>query len=441
MEIPEGARTIIDVLARRGKEAYLVGGCVRDALLGRRPSDYDIATSATPQEVLSCFPRTIATGLKHGTVTVLMGKESYEVTTFRIDGEYADNRHPLSVTFTPSLAEDLRRRDFTINAMAYSPKEGLVDLFGGRQDLKGREIRAVGLARQRFQEDALRILRAIRFSAQLGFELEGKTEEACALEAFRLENVSSERIRDELMKILLSDHPEKLEEAYRLGLTRYFLPEFDSMMATTQETPYHRLDVGHHTLEAIGHAPKDKIIRLTMLFHDAGKPSTKTFDEKGIAHFYGHAFESAKIAGKALRRLKFPNAVVQEVFFLVLHHGDVVVPTEKAVRRAIAKIGKERFPAFLTIQEADILSQSDMARVDHLARLSAVEKLWEAEKDKAECFDLKDLAVDGNDLIACGVEKGPEIGKILNNMLKYVIDNPDKNEKGYLLNHLSSFSR
>lgn len=439
ISIPEQAKQILETIQKAGHEAYLVGGCVRDTLLGRTPNDYDITTSAMPEEVKALFDRTIDTGIKHGTVTVLLGGKDFEVTTFRIDGKYADNRHPESVTFTRSLREDLLRRDFTVNAFAYSPQTGLIDCFDGLRDLKEGVIRAVGDPDKRFEEDALRILRAVRFSAQLGFGIEPGTRKACQRQAWRLENVSMERIRDELLKMILSPHPEILMTCHDLGLTPYFLPEFDTMVNTKQETPFHCYDVAWHTIKAMEHARKDRILQLTLLFHDSGKPAAKFFDEKGIAHFYQHEKESARIAQEAMKRLKFPNKLIEEVVFLVLHHGDVFPATEKSIRREIGKVGLERFPLLMEIQRADVSAQSEMARQDHERRLDDVERVFSEERKKADCFSLKDLAVHGTDLIEAGMKPGPEIGRILDNMLKYVVDNPDRNNKDFLLGNLRLF--
>lgn len=438
LTIPKDVREILAVLNSNGYEAYMVGGCVRDELLGRKPNDYDITTSAEPLEVKKLFPKTIDTGLKHGTVTVRWNDQNYEVTTYRIDGEYFDNRHPKEVTFTKSLEEDLKRRDFTINAFAYNDTTGVVDYFNGIQDLNDHVIRAVGDPNKRFSEDALRILRAVRFSAQLNFMIDDKTKLACKEEAYRLKNISEERIRDEIVKIIMSDHPEKLIEAYELGLTKIVLPEFDLMMETKQETPYHLYDVGTHTIVALQNTPKDLITRLTVLLHDVGKPITKTIDETGKAHFFNHAIEGEKIAKSILRRLKFSNKIVDTVCFLILHHSDEYIAKPKYVRRAIRKISPELFPYYLDVQKADILGQSDLTQKEVLKENAKTRELYDEYIKDNNCFSLKDLAVKGNDLLALNI-KGKQIGDILNNMLNFVVDNPDKNTKDFLLNNLEKF--
>ena len=271
IQIPEHAREVIATLQNAGYEAYVVGGCVRDSILGRVPQDWDITTSARPEEVKALFHRTIDTGIRHGTVTVMMDKEGYEVTTYRIDGVYEDGRHPREVTFTPSLREDLKRRDFTINAMAYNEEEGLVDLFGGMEDIEGGVIRCVGNAAERFNEDALRILRAVRFSAQLGYGIEEETGRAIRELAENLKRISAERIQAELIKLLVSPHPDTLRVAYEMGITKVILPEFDRCMETPQNHPHHCYSVGEHLLVALQTVEPRKELRLVMLLHDIGK--------------------------------------------------------------------------------------------------------------------------------------------------------------------------
>ena len=311
--VPDKARHIVNTIQAAGYEAYVVGGCVRDSLLGREPQDWDITTSARPEQVKALFPRTVDTGLQHGTVTVLQDREGFEVTTYRIDGEYEDSRHPREVAFTRNLEEDLKRRDFTINAMAYNDDKGLVDIFGGTEDIRAGIIRCVGKPAERFGEDALRILRAIRFSAQLGYKIDDETKEGIRELAPTLKNISAERIQTELVKMMVSPHPDYLREAYLLGVTKVFLPEFDLAMETEQRHPHHMYSVGEHILHSLSAVEADKVLRLTMLFHDIGKPATLTVDENGITHFHGHAAVSAEMAKKILRRLKFDNDTISMV--------------------------------------------------------------------------------------------------------------------------------
>ena len=346
IQLPATVKAVIDTLQAKGFEAYAVGGCVRDSILGRRPDDWDITTSARPLQVKEIFHRTVDTGIAHGTVTVLFGGGAHEVTTYRLDGEYEDARHPKEVTFTASLREDLRRRDFTINAMAYNEKEGLVDLYGGMEDLQRKRIRCVGDPMERFQEDALRILRAVRFSAQLNFCIEEETWEAIKKLAPTLSKISAERICAELMKLLLSAHPDYLRKAYEAGVTRIVLPEFDRLMDTPQNNPHHCLNVGEHTLKSLCAAPAEKLLRLTMLLHDMGKPACRTTDEQGIDHFRGHGEVSAGIAQKIMRRLRMDNDTVRKVITLIRYHDWRLEPSQREVRRAVNRIGRELFSSF-----------------------------------------------------------------------------------------------
>lgn len=431
--LPEKVNTIIHTLQENGFEAYAVGGCVRDSILGRVPDDWDITTSATPMETKALFARTFDTGIEHGTITVLIDKDAFEVTTYRVDGKYEDSRHPSEVTFTRSLKEDLLRRDFTINAMAYNDTEGLVDIFGGMEDLKDKTIRCVGNARARFGEDALRILRAVRFAAQLGFEIDEETKDGITELAPTLANISAERIQVELIKMLTSPNPGMLRTAYELGITKVILPEFDAMMATTQENPHHKYTVGEHTLKAIEAIRADKVLRLTMLFHDIGKPIMKKVDENGVAHFKMHDVKGSEMTKQILRRLKFDNDTMNKVVRLVQYH-DYRMPAEpKNVRRAMNKIGEDLFPYYLEIRMADTMAQSEYLQEEKIQNIRDVRIRYEEILEKKECVSLKTLAVTGSDLIANGMKPGKEIGEALNKLLEYVIEHPEANEKETLL--------
>lgn len=433
IQLPEKVNTIIQTLQEQGYEAYAVGGCVRDSLLGREPGDWDITTSASPEETKKLFARTVDTGIEHGTVTVLLGKEGFEVTTYRIDGKYEDSRHPTEVIFTRNLREDLLRRDFTINAMAYNDTEGIVDIFGGMDDLKRKIIRCVGNARERFGEDALRIMRGVRFAAQLGFSLEKETKEAMTELAPTLEKISAERIQTELVKLLVSDSPELIREAYHLGITAVILPEFDEMMRTGQETKYHRYDVGEHTVQAVCNVPPDKVLRLTMLLHDVAKPEMKTVDADGTAHFKGHDIRGEQKAKEILRRLKFDNDTIHKVTKLVRWH-DYRMPAEKKnVRKAMSKISAELFPMYLLVKRADILAHSMYRREEELENLSGLQKCYEEIVADHECVSLKQLAVTGTDLIGIGMKPGKQIGEVLNELLRIVLEYPEFNNKEHLL--------
>lgn len=438
IEIPVKANKIITRLTEAGYEAYVVGGCVRDAILGRPAADWDITTNAKPEQVKALFSRTIDTGLQHGTVTILQGKEGFEVTTYRIDGEYQDGRHPSEVIFTPSLLEDLKRRDFTINAMAYNEAEGLIDAFDGMKDLKNRQIRCVGEPRERFTEDALRILRAVRFSAQLNFEIEKDTRAAIAEFADSLTRISAERIQTELVKLLTSDHPEIFRTLYDTGITAVILPEFDACMKTPQNHPHHCCCVGEHLLLALQAVEADKVLRLAALLHDIGKPITHTRDADGIDHFHGHGEVGKELAGKILRRLKFDNDTVYRVKHLVQVHDYLQIPlTPKGVRRAVFKIGKEHFPDYLKLRRADILAQNPSMQKEKLEALTKLEVLYQQILEEQNCLSLKDLAVSGTDLIEAGLKPGPQIGEALKKLLEQVIENPEYNTKEYLLSHIS----
>lgn len=433
IQLPEKVNRIIHTLQQHGFEAYAVGGCVRDSVLGRIPDDWDITTSATPEETKSLFARTFDTGIEHGTITVLLDKDAFEVTTYRVDGKYEDSRHPSEVTFTRCLKEDLLRRDFTINAMAYNDKDGLVDIFGGMTDLKEKRIRCVGNAKERFGEDALRILRAVRFAAQLNFEIEEETQKGIVELAPTLANISAERIQVELIKMLISPNPCLLRIAYELGITKVILPEFDAIMTTQQETPHHCYNVGEHTLKAIEQVRPDKVLRLAMLFHDIAKPAMKTIDETGRAHFKMHDVKGAEMTKQIMRRMKFDNDTTNKVVRLVQYH-DYRMPAEpKNVRRAMNKIGEELFAEYLEVREADTLAQSEYKQGEKLQNIRDIRACYEEILKREECVCLKTLAVTGSDLIANGMESGKEIGETLNRLLELVIEHPEYNTKEKLL--------
>lgn len=433
IRLPEDVADIIEQLQKAGYEGYAVGGCIRDSILGRIPNDWDITTSALPRQVKALFPRTIDTGIQHGTVTVMRNHTGYEVTTYRIDGEYEDARHPKEVTFTADLTEDLKRRDFTINAMAYNDRVGLVDVFGGQEDLQKGVIRAVGDAKERFTEDALRMLRAVRFAAQLGYTIEENTQQAIKELAPNLQKISAERIQAELVKLVTSDHPEHMKVLYETGITTQILPQFDRMMATEQHNPHHCFGVGVHTIVAMQHIRPDKVLRLAMLFHDSGKPACKTTDEKGIDHFHGHADRSCEIATTVLRELKFDNDTIHKVSMLVKYHDYKVIPQPKYVRRALNKLGEDIFVMLPEVKRADVLAQSSFQREEKLAEIEALMMVYEQVKEQEQCFLMKDLAVTGSDLIAAGFAPGPALGKCLKQLLDIVIDEPEKNQKEILL--------
>ncbi len=431
--LPEKVNEIIKTLEAHGYEAYAVGGCVRDSILGRVPQDWDITTSAQPGQVKALFRHTIDTGILHGTVTVMLDAEGFEVTTYRIDGEYEDARHPKEVQFTSNLLADLKRRDFTINAMAYNETEGLVDAFDGIGDLNRGIIRCVGDAKARFSEDALRMLRAIRFAAQLGFVIEEDTRQSIGTLSANIAKVSAERIQVELVKLLVSGHPEQIRTAYETGLTAVFLPEFDRMMVCRQNNPHHCYSVGEHTIEAMRVIDADKVLRLTMLLHDVAKPECRTTDEAGTDHFYGHPGEGSEIARKILRRLKFDNDTTDAVCRLIAWHDDNPELSECSVRRAVHRIGVQQYPALFAVKRADILAQSEYQRGQKLAYMADYERLYAQIREKEQCLTIKELAINGSDLIAAGMKPGKELGAVLKQLLELVLDTPELNTKEQLL--------
>lgn len=433
IQLPQNVDNIIGKLESAGYEAYAVGGCVRDVLLGKTPHDWDITTSALPEQVKSIFPRTIDTGIEHGTVTVMIGKEGFEVTTYRVDGNYADGRHPDNVTFTRSLEEDLKRRDFTINAMAYSSSRGIVDLFHGREDLENGVIRCVGDPLERFGEDALRMMRAIRFSAQLSFSIEDKTLEAIRSLNANLKKVSAERIQVELTKTLVSDNPDFFRLYYETGLTRVFIPEFDVCMETVQNNPHHMYSVGEHTLHSLKSIRPDLILRLSMLLHDIGKPAAKTTDEAGVDHFHGHPVISAKLSEKILRRLKYDNHTLHMVMRYVEFHDRDIGETSKSMRRAMRILGGDLFPGLFEVKKADCLAQSMYQRTEKFSKLERLTQVYESVCAEGDCVELSSLAVSGKDLIDAGMKPGRELGEMLNRLLDYVVDDPEKNNRETLL--------
>ena len=436
IELPRKVVLIIKNLQRHGYDAYAVGGCVRDSILNRKPEDWDITTSAKPEQVKRIFRRTVDTGIEHGTVTVLIGKDGFEVTTYRVDGLYEDGRHPKEVTFTSRLEEDLKRRDFTINAMAYNDDERLVDAFGGMRDLNYHLIRCVADPKERFSEDALRILRAVRFSAQLAFPIEPETAEAIKSLAPNLEKISAERIQAELVKLLVSDHPERIQDACELGITKVVLPEWDDMVGVKQNTPHHKYDVAAHTVHALQNVKNDKVLRLTMLFHDMGKPVMKTTDENGRDHFKGHAIASEQIAKTVMKRLKFDNDTIRKVTKLVAYHDYRMEPTGANVRRAMHEIGVELFPYYLAVRLADTKAQSSYERRGKLENIIQIRELYRNALRNKECVTLKDLAVTGTDLINLGIAPGKELGTLLNELLDMVIEDPAWNQKGKLCDYV-----
>lgn len=436
INLPEKVKIIIDQLSAAGYEAYAVGGCVRDSILGREPQDWDITTSAKPQQVKAIFSRTIDTGIQHGTVTVMIDHEGFEVTTYRIDGEYEDARHPKEVIFTGNLVEDLKRRDFTINAMAYNEEKGLVDVFDGIGDMEKKVIRCVGVAEERFNEDALRMLRAVRFSAQLGFSIDADTRNAIEKLAPSLKKISAERIQTELVKLLVSNNPQEVRTLYETGISKEIFPWFDKMMETPQNNLYHCYNVGEHSIQAMLNVKPDKVLRLTMLLHDMAKPECVTVDEDGVYHFYGHQKMSADMAKNVLRELKFDNDTIDRVYRLVLWHDDTPPVTPANIRRAMHRIGIEQYPNLFLVQRGDIMGKSTYQRQKQLEYLEAYEKQYRQILEEQNCISLKTLAVKGSDLIAAGMAPGKEMGEALEYLLSVVLEHPEYNQKEILIKKL-----
>ena len=433
MFIPEHISKAIDLLNSSGYEAYLVGGCVRDALLGVEPKDYDITTSALPEQTKAVFRdyHVIETGIKHGTVTAVIDDTPVEITTYRVDQEYLDHRHPENVVFTSSLKEDLARRDFTINAMAYHPKEGLVDCFGGQEDLKTCTIRCVGDPETRFNEDALRILRALRFTSRFDSPIEEKTDNSMRKCAPLLRQISKERIASELNEILCGKGVRRILLEYTdiLGIP---IPEILPMQGFEQNNPHHIYDVLTHTAVAVESIPPEKDLRLTALLHDIGKPDCYFVGDDGIGHFYGHAKKSEEMAWRILNRLKYDNETKDTVLTLVKYHDLHLEESEKAVKRMLRKIGPDLFRKLILVYKADNMAQSPEYR-DRQEGFDRLSEIADKILSEEQCFSLKDLAVTGRDVIALGYKPGKKIGKILDDLLTKVIDGKLKNEKEELI--------
>lgn len=433
--IPPQVDGILKRLAENGREAYVVGGCVRDSLLGLTPNDWDIATSALPEETERIFAdrRVIETGLRHGTVTVLCDKMPVEVTTYRIDGTYSDGRHPDGVSFTRSLKDDLARRDFTVNALAYNKHDGLVDCFGGQSDLEDGVIRCVGDADVRFQEDGLRILRALRFSSVLGFSVEKKTAESVMNNRGLLDLIAGERIQAELMKLLCGRGAAAVLRGFR-EVVAQFIPEIRPMFGFDQHNPHHSYDVWEHTLHCVEAVEPEPVLRLTMFLHDIGKPGRFTQGADGVGHFYGHPEKSAEIAHEILNRLRFDKKTSATVLTLVRSHGLPLLPEERCLRRRLNLLGERNLRLLVRVQEADARSKA-VPDERYLAGLREIPEAIDRMVKQGQCFSLKDLAVRGNDLLRAGVPEGEEVGEMLRILLDAVLDGKCPNSKPELLQY------
>lgn len=430
---PENVGYVIEKLNENGFEAFLVGGCVRDCILGRVPCDWDVTTNALPEDIKKIFGKTYDTGIRHGTVSVAVGDKIIEVTTYRVDGEYTDFRRPDSVRFTASLREDLARRDFTVNAMAFNPKAGLVDYFGGLKDLEDRVLRAVGDANARFLEDALRMLRAVRFSAQLDFYIEKDTFEAVRTNSGLISNISKERIRDELGKILTSQHPLKFNHLYESGLLKHIIPEFEPCYHTRQNNPYHVYDVAQHILYTVEYVENSGILRWTMLLHDIGKPLKKTTGADGIDHFYGHQEVSAELAVRILNRLRFDKDSIKKIVRLIHFHDINIFETEKSIRKVVNKVGDDLFQELLEVQKADAMAQNHIYLDKRLIKLDNIKKIYGSIKNANQCLTKAEMAVNGHDLILMGMKPGKEIKEMLDYLFECVLEDPELNDKQKLI--------
>jgi tRNA nucleotidyltransferase (CCA-adding enzyme) len=434
--MPAPVEFILQELNSCGYDAYTVGGCVRDGLLGNEPHDWDICTSATPDRIMEAFPheKIIPTGLKHGTVTILINNDPYEITTYRIDGKYTDGRRPDNVYFTNSLAEDLQRRDFTINAMAYNPVTGIIDPFNGRKDLLDGILRCVGNPDDRFKEDALRILRAIRFSVKYGLTIEQKTFEAMNLNKERLRDISKERITSELEKMLTSG--KDIKDIFTLcsNIISFIIPEMECCIGFDQHNKYHKHTVYEHILSVVDYCETDDfIIKMAALLHDIGKPSTYTEDDEGYGHFYGHPEVSYEISKEILsKRLRLSNDQYDEILLLVKYHDMDLATTRRSVKRALNKLGESTLKKWAILKYADRKEHIGFSEEKVRGNLVRIKEISDRIIASHDCFTIKDLSVNGSDLINIGYTPGKELGDILKHLLQLVIDGCE-NDKDMLL--------
>lgn len=436
-ELPENVKYVLKSLHNEGFSAFVCGGAVRDMVMGRNPHDYDISTNALPQDVKRIFKRTIDTGISHGTVTVVVNGVGFEVTTFRRDGKYTDSRHPEEVKFVSNVKEDALRRDFTINAMSYNDQDGLLDFFCGARDIRQGIIRCVGNAETRFKEDALRMLRAIRFSAVFGFKLEENTAQAIKKCAVLIKRVSSERILSELNKILLSDNPDAFRTMHELGMLKYIIPQLEKCFDKPQKNKFHIYDVGEHIMHAVKYTRPDLTLRWAALLHDIGKPYTSSTDSNGIIHFYGHHREGKKIANDILHLLRMDSATIRDILILIENHDVRMEPSHSAVKRMMAKTGPELFVKLLELQTADNKAKNPVFFPEKKKKIDAIYAVYENIISSREPYLVSDLAINGRDLIKSGFRTGRAIGDTLKILVDEVIINPSLNNRDYLLKRAS----
>jgi len=438
MKLNGNAVKIINELNKAGFDGYVVGGCVRDSMLNKEPKDWDICTNALPEQMLKVFKsyKVIPTGLKHGTITVMLGEEGFEVTTYRIDGDYSDGRHPDEVIFTNKIEEDLSRRDFTINSTAYSEKDGLIDIFGGKSDLEQGIIRCVGSPCERFGEDSLRILRALRFASVLDFEIENETAEVIHTFKDKLKNVSAERISVEISKILTGKGVSRILREFK-DVIFEIIPELEKSDGFEQNNPYHKNDVWTHTIEVVRESENDRILKIAALLHDVGKPYCYTEKPvENIGHFYGHAEVSRGLAEEILNRLRFSNKEIEEIITLIKYHDIQLSVTTKFIKRMINKLGESTFRKLLKLNRADVKGQQGViGPEERLNMLDEIEKMIDNLELDDLSFTLKSLAISGDDLIKKGYKPSKEIGETLNRLLEMVINEEIDNTKEELLKH------
>ena len=434
IRLPDPVKKLINILEAAGYEAFAVGGCVRDSILGRKPNDWDLCTNASPSQMQEVFAalRVIETGLQHGTLTVLMDGEAFEITTYRIDGDYSDGRHPDTVTFTADITEDLARRDFTINAMAFNPSTGLIDPFGGQHDLAEGLIRCVGDPVMRFTEDSLRILRCVRFASQLDYMIEDSTVSAMHECLPLLNRVAAERIRVEFEKLLCGQAAVRILRDFR-DIIASFIPEIIPMFDLDQKNDYHIYDVWEHSLQVISHIPADPVLRLIAFFHDICKPETMTVTEEDWGHFYGHEQAGADITDSILRRLKYDNDTRETVVDVIDKHKIVFQQTQRHARRCLNKMGEERLRMLIELELADVKSQNPKYTDERVENILAFRSILDEVLAAEQCFSIRHLAITGRDLLEAGIPQGPEIGRILKWLLELVIEEKIENSKEALL--------
>ena len=441
LQISPGAERVLKTLENAGFEAYIVGGAVRDCIMGKIPTDYDITTNALPRQVKALFRRTIDTGIKHGTVTVIENKTGYEITTYRRENKYEDNRHPDSVEFVRDIRTDLKRRDFTMNAIAYNPRLGVVDIFGGIEDIKNGIIRCVGKPTERFKEDALRMIRAVRFSACLNFKIDDETEKGIRKCSVLVKNVSPERVLAELNKVLLCDYPSRIKLLYETGLMRYIIPNLCTCFETVQNNKYHIYNVGDHIMKAVENTPNDLIIRWAALLHDVGKPACAYKDQNGIYHFYGHHRESVRMAEDILHKLRMDKSSIDSILTLIENHDVRIDSNPASVKKILARTGEELFLKLLLLQEADNRAKNPKYLDDKLLKLQSTYSQYIRIIAECQPYMISHLQINGRDLIKMGYKTGREIGDILKLLLDEVVIDPSLNTREYLVKRVKSLRK